>query len=921
MAKTIGHVNIRGLRANRAELIQFLNDHNIDILSLNETFLGNDTPPSFPGYTIISQPRPGPVGRGGVALLVKQNILHDVLHKNHIPNEHITIRVTTSNNLPFTITTIYCPDQNSPPHQDIFSSVTDRYTRNLFLGDFNAKHPDFGHTNPNRNGHILSEIAQNFDLILLNDDSPTYISPTGTPSTLDLALCSPPLAPTLRNFQVIYELSSDHYPFLLSTTTDIATSAPGPHTIRNRKNYNKTNWQDYANELDLSLPPDPPLNTCNDVDNLVTALTDAIKASLHSHTPDSRPRPPNKDYLLPPHIIQRIRYKNRLRKEFQRTRNPATKRHINRLTNETRREMKQFQAQRWNEACSLINDNTPPHERWRVFKRLTGRAKKPPYPTLVSGATTARTDQEKATLLNQTMDNTQRDINDPHFDRQTKLHINRTIAQNADTLNPLPHLHPDPDPPDDLTTPFTPLEIYIALRSTKNTTPGTDSIPFRAIKRGPPSLLNLLARLFTTCLQLGYFPTDWKIARLCMIPKPNKDVTNPKNYRPISLLSTLGKTLERVIKNRLYPYLEETHFFNDHQSGFRSKRSTTDQLLYYSQTVYEGFNLQKTTSSAFLDVEKAFDAVWHNGIRFKLLQLDIPIPYKRILSNFLNDRTVFTEINGYRSPPYTPQAGVPQGSVLSPLLFITYMNDLPAPHRHIRLSQFADDIAIWTTSKDPALATQRLQNYLDTLQNYCNNWRIRLNPQKTVFLIHHRRRRPLPNPPTIYIRNHPIQPSPTAKFLGLTLNTNLNWNPHFTDIINRAKFRISLLRRVVARGRGSDPQTNVRIYRQFIRPLFEYGCPATITLNKSTLNKLQSLQNTALTTALHLPRTTSHAYTHNLTNSPLIETRLQTLAENYIHPDRIRNKSKIRKRLRALRRHPPQPPTHPPPLSVIIDHL
>ena len=915
MAKLVAHVNIRGLKGKRHEVTNFLHHYDVDVLSLNETFLTPNDSLTFPEYTLISQPRGG--RGGGVAFLLKNTINHDILHKDIHPNEHITLRLNTVNNLPFTITTVYCPNQTHPPHNDLFDLLDTHSTRNLILGDFNAKHPDFGSITSNPNGRALSDIVVAHNLTLLNDDSPTYISPTGIPYTLDFALCTPLLVPTIRDFRVTFDLSSDHYPMFLSLTTPIQLNAPGPHAPLYRKNYAHTDWTAYADHLRDSLPAAQPLSTEGGIDDFVDRLTASITSALDASTPAPRPTRRTKTFLLPPPILRLIRTKNRLRKEYQRTRNPDTKLTINRLTNTIKRRMTDYHTTRWVEACTKVNNHTPPQDRWKIFRRLTGNSRRAPYPTLSTDDVTANTDQAKADLFNLTMDRTQRDHNDPNFNLPHRRLVDRTVARNSSKLDPLPN--PPNPPPHDLTTPFTPLEVYQALKHTKNTSPGTDGIPFKALKSGPPSLLPTLAHLFTACLYTGYFPRAWKIARLCMIPKPNKDPRHPKNYRPISLLSTLGKTLERVIKNRIYPHLENTNFFNPHQAGFRSKRSTVDQLLYYTETVYEGFNHRKFTSSVFLDVEKAFDTVWHSGLRFKILQTGLPPSLTRILSNFLSDRRVFTEVNGYRSGTYCPRAGVPQGSVLSPLLFIIFTNDIPPPTRHIRLSQFADDLAIWSTSSRPYLALDRLQHYLNRLQRYCNDWRIKLNPQKTTLLNHYRLKPRHPVNDPIYLLDQPIHPSPTAKFLGLTLSKNLNWISHFDDIRAKASYRITLLRRVVARGRGSHPDTNVQIYKQFIRPLFEYGSPATRSIAPSSQARLQTLQNTALTTALHLPRTTSSRYTHALTHTPLVLDRLQALSLNFVHPDRIRHKPKIRKRVRALRNNPPDPPPrYPSPLQLTL---
>ena len=198
----------------------------------------------------------------------------------------------------------------------------------------------------------------------------------------------------------------------------------------------------------------------------------------------------------------------------------------------------------------------------------------------------------------------------------------------------------------------------------------------------------------------------------------------------------------------------------------------------------ESFNGRQHVVAAFLDVEKAFDNVWNNGLRYKIFQLGLPTKMTHWLSDFLVGRLIQVNVNSFLSNQINPKAGVPQGSVLSPLLFLIYVNDLPPPHhKQNSLSQLADDTAQWAFSLSVKFAANLLQQDLLKLATWCAKWRIRLNPKKTKVIIFSRSLLTRKAKLNLTLYGKTLKIYPRVKFLGITFDLQLTFQKHSEDIL------------------------------------------------------------------------------------------------------------------------------------------
>lgn len=287
--------------------------------------------------------------------------------------------------------------------------------------------------------------------------------------------------------------------------------------------------------------------------------------------------------------------------------------------------------------------------------------------------------------------------------------------------------------------------------------------------------------MYNACLKLAYFPIKWKHATVVAIPKAGKDITNPSNYRPISLLNSLSKTFERIILARLNRHLELHSTMPHEQFGFKSGHSTVHQLVRISQRVKQGFANGQSTGMVLLDVEKAYDSVWQEAIVYKLQRAHCPQYLVKIIHSFLTDRTFQVSVQGYKSSTRPIPYGVPQGAVLSPILYNVFTADVLKVDGVV-YAFFADDTAFFATDKDPQIILCKLQHAQNTLEAYQRRWRIKTNTTKSqaIFFTQKRAPRNLPNR-SIVVNGHPVEWSNQANYLGMILDTKLKFDKHIIN--------------------------------------------------------------------------------------------------------------------------------------------
>ena len=251
----------------------------------------------------------------------------------------------------------------------------------------------------------------------------------------------------------------------------------------------------------------------------------------------------------------------------------------------------------------------------------------------------------------------------------------------------------------------------------------------------------------------------------------------------------------------------------------------------------------------------------------------------RWLSDFLVGRVIQVNVNGFLSDKISPIARIPQGSVLSPLLFLIYVNDLPTPHhRQNSKSQLADDTARWAASKYVQFATKILHRELRKLAKWCAKWRIKLNPKKTKVIIFSRSSLARSSELILKLYGERLKIYPQVKFQGITFDSKFTFRKHFEEILGRCNIRYHRIRYLVNKKWGSSWSTILQIYKQCVRPIFKYGSLSTITASDTIISKIQRLQNKFIRLALHLPKYISVKLLYDSSGLPYVKERLLSCA-------------------------------------------
>ena len=448
-----------------------------------------------------------------------------------------------------------------------------------------------------------------------------------------------------------------------------------------------------------------------------------------------------------------------------------------------------------------LNDhNTSQKSYWKIINRVMNKSRAPIIPPLLVNNVFILNCREKAKYFTD------------FFSQQCKPIINGSVLPtlNYFTDKRVDHIAIEND------------EIISLIRKINPTkATGSDEISGQMLLLCGESVVLPLQIIFRNILSTSIYPHMWKLANVTPIFKKG-DKQLIKNYRPISLLPICGKILEKIIFNKLYNYLHSNNLITKNQSGFRPGDSTTNQLLYLLDEIHQAFDSTESyeVRAVFLDISKAFDKVWHDGLIFKLEQNGISGNLLNLFKNYLSNRKQRVVLNGSYSDYSTVESGVPQGSVLGPLLFLIYINDL---ERNIKsnIKFFADDTMLFSIVKNPELSANDLNHDLNVIYQWAYQWKLEFNPDPTkqatevlfsckIFS---------PNHPHLIFNGTVVAKMNEQKHLGLILDSKLSFEKHLNEKMIKAKKNLGIMKHL---SKFLPIKTLDQMYKALVRPHLDY---------------------------------------------------------------------------------------------------
>ena len=835
---TMVHLNIASLQRHIDELKSTLTllNHPFDVICITETRLYESSPLvdiEIPGYDFHHTPTLSQCG--GAAIYVKSTHEYEVLNKysssHYNISESIFVEIKNKSKKNLVIGCIY---RHHTPISDFCTTFLDNTLKKItkskktcaLLGDFNIDLIKYG---------SQTDVGTFYDQISTHGFRPLILQPTrltSSSATLIDNIFINDLSCSSKGGNITTAIS-DHL-IQFSQIDIFDTYQNSKKHIKSMRNWRIFNKREFADELD-KMSWDNLSDPNNNTDTSFTIFYNKITKLLDEMAPYKKMTKKDAGLQQKPWItkgiLQSMSKRDTFYKDFATEKNAIKKNKLgaiyktyrNLIVTLIRKSKKRYYADFFEEHQQNLKKT------WDGIRDLINVSKK-------SSTNISKIIHKKETItdnktISQTMNNFFVKIG-PSIEK--KIPSAKTPFQTYLNEQNIHNFVLNPCNTEEITT------IISSFGSGKAS--GPYSIPTNLLKEFSQHFSKPLKIIINKSLHEGSFPQPLKTALVCPIYKKNEK-TNCDNYRPISLLSNVSKVFERIMYNRMELFLNESNIIYDYQFGFRKKYSTNHALLSIVEQIRTNLDNKKFACGVFVDLQKAFDTVNHKILLAKLMHYGINGSANLWLSSYLTNRTQNVSLNGTFSDKMNVSCGVPQGSILGPLLFTIYINDMHNAFKKCLVHHFADDTNLLYTDKDPHNLQKVMDKELKVLVEWLRANRLSLNVDKTEFIIFRPPRKSLNNRIVLNLDHNKIYESTKIKYLGLLLDSRLSWKIHISELSKKLSRAIGMLYKI----RTYTPKPILRsLYFAIFHSHLTYGLPVWGNANQRFLHRIALLQKKAL---------------------------------------------------------------------------
>ena len=921
-------------------LQKFLDTYCPDLVLISETKLNPNHYVNFSNYNILRTDRPQATQGGGTAILYKNNI-HVTQVKCECTQSFKLIETTilkmklTNDNFLYIIS-IYVTNSN----QSLFKNEIDKLfnalrlsnskTYYLIAGDFNARNKNWGDQTSNQRGRYLSRWLMDnnveFKCKLYNPIEPTYEA-----SFLDHCLADSRIKIMNSNNKlpvVLYD--SDHNALEIKMSIDLNLEDNQTHSFSYM--YKKTNWNKFSKFLN-SIHSERVPHTCNlsndSIDLYLDNINKSILTAIEKIVPTRKPYVTSSRYInrkiesiykMKSYLISCL-YKIK-RGTIYASRNEVNniKEMIKSVNDLIEKEIIKNKSKFWEQkirdinykdSCTFFPDINKIFRKKNYFdpdifeipkndlslvnllSDIISEDDSNDTHYIIKGPDKVRNSigkffqqangkrqhpEHAKTLLNIVNNNTQK-INNKIQNRRINDTTFTTFSATNTAVNPKAI--------------YSDINMYTTYDTVKNkikslpnkTSAGPDGIPCLILKYLPPPLLLDITIVFNNLINNSYYPKKWKTAVVCPVLKKSKDKKAVTSYRPISLLPNISKIFESIIKDKIMSHSNANKLLPDQQYGFRSRLSTVHAVTSVVNNVYKHLNNNKYVGAVLIDLEKAFDSVWLEGLLFKFCQKKFPDFLTYLIWDMLNNRNFY--IRGTNSEQlFYLDHGVQQGSVTGPVFFIHYFSDLLClfdinASEDLTGDMFADDLIVKVAGRNPQEVKEKLEKVTNQINRYCTTWHLKVNIPKCESILF---RPPVQNLATknrkgwrefsisikdiFTLEEIKVPHKDCVKYLGVNLDSLMRFHIHCKIQLNKAKNALMANSKLF-----HSPFLNITAkiicYMLLIRSIICYAAPVWFNMSASAMEKIRKLERDCLRKCLNLYRTPESEYKKYYSNKIL----------------------------------------------------